>query len=67
MSKAVERITVSLPSELHAFVVQQKENAGHGNASLIVKEALRLLKAKRERHEKHLRAIRKSRRQPVAA
>lgn len=55
------RMTVSLPADLAAFVSAEKAAAGHENASLVVKNALLLLRAKRARHEKHMRTIRKAR------
>ena len=47
------RITVSLPDELFKFVEREKKEQNHDNQSRVLKEALLLLKARRERRSKY--------------
>lgn len=55
------RVTVSLTDDLYKFLTREKSQAGHDNASLVAREALLLLAARRKRHEKHVRHIRRHR------
>ena len=52
-------MNVSLPSELAAFVEGEVASGQYGTASEVVRDALRLLRLKREFHEEKLAILRR--------
>lgn len=54
----VEKRSISLPSELSALIDQAVEGGEFGNASEVVREALRQWKERRELHEARVEELR---------
>ncbi|HUD91381.1 type II toxin-antitoxin system ParD family antitoxin [Sphingobium sp.] len=55
----IERMTVTMPAEMAAFVKSIVETGDYASTSEVVREAIRDLKAKRSQQVQHLEALRR--------
>jgi len=54
----IERMTVTMPAEMAAFVKSVVETGDYASTSEVVREAIRDLKTKRSQHVQQLEALR---------
>lgn len=67
MSERVVKPSISLPESLWEFVEQEKKLAGHGMASRVIQEALKLLRSRREKQAAYKSKIRAALRKRTSA